>query len=80
MRSADLDTLGCRLACLLQRQCQHALLKLGTDLLLVDFVRQREGPREVADIVFGIKRLKALILAGVDVGIDAENVVFQIDR
>src|SRR5438874_8515941 len=80
LRSADLDTSGCRLACLLERQCQHAVLKLRADLLLVDFVRQRERPREVTDIVFGIKRLKALILAGVDAGIDAENVVFQVHR
>ena len=80
LRSADLDTLGCRLACLLQRQYQHAVLKLGTDLLLVDFARQREGPREVTDIVFDIKRLKAFILAWIDARIDAENIVFQIDR
>ena len=74
LRSADLDTPGRRLACLLERQCQHAVLKLRADLLLVYFVRQREGPREVTDIVFGIKRLQALVFAGVDAGIDADKV------
>src|SRR5712671_2023649 len=77
LRSADLDTPGRRLACLLERQCQHTILKLRSDLLLIDFGRQREGPREVTDIVFGIKRLKALVFAGVDACIDAENVVFR---
>ena len=47
---------------LLQRQSQHAVAQRRADLLLVDAMRQREGAREMADIVFGIERLHALVL------------------
>jgi hypothetical protein len=66
------------LTCLLARQCQHAVLKALICCWSILF-RQRKGRREVTDIVFGMNRLKALILPGVDTCTDAENDVFQVD-
>src|SRR5690242_10913593 len=48
--SPDRDPPGLRLLRLRQCQRQNAILELCADLLLVDLVRQREGPRIVAHV------------------------------
>ncbi|HWZ67557.1 MAG TPA: hypothetical protein VNW89_07000 [Stellaceae bacterium] len=40
-----------------ERQGQHAVVELRADLLLIDLVRQRERPGEMANIVFGVQRV-----------------------
>ena len=59
-----------RLFRLFQGQGQNPVFDLGGDLLLIDLVRQREWSGEVADVVFGIERLHALVLSRIDFRLD----------
>src|SRR5579883_1250521 len=67
--SADWDPSRLRLPGLRQGQRQHAVLELRADAFLVDLPRERERARVVADIVFGIDGLHALVFAEVDLAL-----------
>ena len=78
LRLIDRDLSRDRLLCLLQRQGQDAVIELGGDLLLVDLVRQCERAGEMADIVFGVEWLQALVLGKVKSSLDPQHIIFDI--
>src|SRR4029077_1239774 len=55
LQSADRDPPRHGLLRLFERQGQHAVFELRADLLLIDLVRQCEGPGEMAGIVLCIR-------------------------
>src|SRR5690349_22304930 len=77
LRSSDRNPPQQGFLCLRQRQCEHPVLDLRTDLVLIDLVRHREGARVRPHIVLSIDWLHTLIFREVDLSIHPEDVVFQ---
>src|SRR6059058_1312205 len=60
-----------------QHEREHAVLQVGADLALIDLARKPETARIMADVVFGIERLQALIFGKIQSPVDLENAVLN---